>query len=58
MNIIMKYDIVKLVVHLNCNFGVRVSNLGLNKINFLFAKHFLARMSRGIGNLGGSQGGL
>jgi len=47
MNIIMKYDIVKLVMHLNCNFGVRVSNLGLKKINFLFAKHFLARMSRG-----------
>jgi len=45
MNIIMKYDIVKLVVHLNCNCGVRGSNFGLNKINFLFAKHFfLARM--------------
>jgi len=34
----MKDDLVELVVHLNFNCGVMGSNLGLNKMIFLFVK--------------------
>jgi len=37
MNVIMKDELVELVVHLNCNCVKMGWNLGLDKINFLFA---------------------
>ena len=36
----MKYDMVELVVHLNCNCVVMGSNLGLSKTTFLLKLYF------------------
>jgi len=36
----LERDLVELVVHFNCNCVGMGSNLGLNKTNFLFAKHY------------------
>jgi len=38
INIGMKNVLVGLVMHLNCNYVVMGSNLGLNKMIFLFVK--------------------
>jgi len=40
----MKHDLIELVVHLNCNYLVVGSNLGLDKITFFLSKPTLAGM--------------